>query len=47
MGNSEKCPYCDSNAIIIDSGSLKDVNCPACGEFKYEHFQRNDRHTFV
>lgn len=38
MGNSEKCPYCDSDAIIIDSGSLKYVNCPACGEFKYEHF---------
>lgn len=38
MGNSKKCPYCGSNAIITDSGNLKDVNCPACGEFKYEHF---------
>ena len=38
MGNSEKCPYCGSDAIIIDSGNLKDVNCPACGNFKYEDF---------
>lgn len=38
MGNSEKCPYCGSNAEITASGNLKNVNCPACGEFKYEHF---------
>ena len=38
MGNSKKCPYCGSNAIITDSGNLKDVNCPACGNFKYEDF---------
>ena len=38
MENSKRCPYCGSNAIITDSGNLKDVNCPACGKFKYEHF---------
>lgn len=38
MGNSEKCPYCGSNAEITASENLKNVNCPACGEFKYEHF---------